>query len=160
GIFCTDGSLLAQADSNRLIYVYNYRNQWICLDTNLNIRYKARTIDTNSRVKFTVGSIPSQHAITMSSPPTFVNQQSCISGNSLFIHSALQADNDESDVYSISSPIDVYSLVDGKYLLSFYLPDYRKHKIRDFRVSGNTLVALYDHYVYTYTLLFPQKLQQ
>lgn len=160
GIFCTDGALHSQPDSNRLIYVYSYRNQWICLDTNLNIRYKARTIDTISRVKFSVGSIPSQHALTLSSPPTFVNEQSCISGNYLFVHSALRADNDENDLYEMSSPIDVYSLVDGKYLLSFYLPDYRKHKIRDFRVFGNTLVALYDHYAYTYTLFFPPKLQK
>ncbi|HVU95410.1 MAG TPA: hypothetical protein VHE34_09305 [Puia sp.] len=160
GIFCTDGYLHAQPDSNRLIYIYSYRNQWICLDTNLNIRYKARTIDTISRVKFSVGSIPSQHALTLSSPPTFVNQQSCINGNYLFVHSALRADNDERDLYEMSSPIDVYSLIDGKYLLSFYLPDYRKHKIRDFRVFGNTLVALYDHYAYTYTLFFPPKLQK
>ena len=160
GIFCTDGYLRAQPDSNRLIYIYSYRNQFVCLDTNLHVRYQAHTIDTVSRVKFNVGSIPSQNLLTLSSPPTFVNEQSCISGNYLFVHSGLRADNDEKEFISNGSPIDVYSLTDGSYLLSFYLPDYQHHKIRDFRVFGNTLVALYDHYAYTYVLHFPPKLEK
>lgn len=160
GIFCTDGALHAQPAANRLVYVYNYRNQFIVMDTNLRVRYKARTIDTITRVKFTVGYIPSERILTPSSPPQFVNEQSCVSGNYLFIHSALRADNDDPNVYAIGSPIDVYSLVDGHYLFSFFLPDYGRHKIRDFRVFHNTLVALYDHYIYTYQLHIPPKLQQ
>jgi len=160
GIFCTEGNLHAQPRVNRLVYVYAYRNQFIVMDTNLNIRFKARTIDTISHVKFNVGYIPSQRSITLSSPPLFVNKKSCVSGNYLFIHSALRADNDEASIYDVGSPIDVYSLIDGKYLFSFFLPDYQKHKVRDFRVFGSTLVALYDHYVYTYQLNIPVKLRQ
>jgi hypothetical protein len=160
GIFCTEGSLHAQPKANRLVYVYAYRNQFIVMDTNLRVQYKARTIDTISHVKFTVGYIPSQKSITLSSPPQFVNKKVAVSGNYLFIHSGLRADNDESVFYDSGSPIDVYSLIDGKYLFSFYLPDYQKHKIRDFRVFGNTLIALYDHYAYTYKLNIPAKLQQ
>jgi hypothetical protein len=130
------------------------------MDTNLRVSYKARTIDTISRVKFSVDYIPSTKSLTFSSPPTFVNKESCVSGNYLFVNSALRADNDESAIYDIGSPIDVYSLIDGKYLLSFYLPDYKKSKIRDFRVFGNTLIALYDHYAYTYKLNIPVKLRQ
>jgi hypothetical protein len=160
GIFCTEGSLHAQPESNRLVYIYAYRNQFVVLDTNLKVLYKARTIDTVSRAKFKVGYIPSQRELTLSSPPQFVNKKSCVSGNYLFINSALRADNDESAVYDTGSPIDVYSLIDGKYLFSFFLPDYQRHKIRDFRVFGNTLIALYDHFAYTYTLTIPAKLRQ
>jgi len=160
GIFCTEGALHAQPAANRLVYVYAYRNQFIIMDTNLNIRSKARTIDTISRVKFSVGYIPSEKSITLSSPPLFVNKRSCVSGNYLFINSGLQADNDESAIYDQGSPIDVYSLIDGKYLFSFFLPDYGRDKIRDFRVFGNTLIALYDHYAYSYKLNIPTKLQQ
>ena len=160
GVFCTDGVLHSQPDSNRLVYIYNYRNQFICMDTNMRIRYRGRTIDTISHVKFSVGNIPSQRAITMSSPPVFVNEQSCISGNYLFVHSGLHADNEEMSIFKNSSPIDVYSLVDGSYVLSFYLPDYHHKKIRDFSVFGHTLVALYDHYAYTYSLTIPEKMQK
>lgn len=160
GIFCTDGTLLAQPDSNRLVYVYHYRNQFICLDTNLRVRYRGKTIDTVSRVKFAVDRIPTQRSITLSSPPEFVNEQSCVSGNYLFIHSALHADNEELSMFQRTSPIDVYSLLDGSYILSFYLPDYRQKKIQDFGVFGNTLVALYDHWLYTYTLNIPTKMRK
>lgn len=160
GIFCTEGSLEVEPRTNRLVYTYAYRNQFIVMDTNLHVLYKARTIDTVSHVNFTVGYIPSQRQITLSSPPRFVNKKTAVSGNYLFIHSALRADNDESSIYDAGSPIDVYSLLDGKYLFSFFLPDYQKHKIRDFRIVGNTLVALYDHYAYTYKLNIPTKLQQ
>ena len=160
GIFCTEGNLHAQAKANRLIYIYAYRNQFIVMDTNLQVQYRARTIDTISHVKFKVGYIPSQRSITLSSPPLFVNKKTCVSGNYLFIHSGLRADNDENLIYDVGSPIDVYSLINGKYLCSFFLPDYQKHKIRDFRVFGNTLVALYDHYAYTYQLNIPVKLRQ
>jgi len=160
GIFSTEGELHAQPAANRLVYIYSYRNEFIVTDTNLHVQFKGRTIDTISRVKFTVSSIPSENKLTLSSPPTFVNKESCVSGNYLFIHSGLRADNDESGVYDIGSPIDVYSLLDGKYLFSFFLPDYQKHKIRDFRVFNNTLVALYDHYAYSYQLNIPVKLRQ
>jgi hypothetical protein len=160
GIFSTEGELQAQPSANRLIYIYAYRNQFIVMDTNLHVRYKAKTIDTTSRVKFTVATIPSENKITLSSPPTLANKKSCVSGNYLFIHSGLRADNDESGIYEVGSPIDVYSLTDGKYLFSFFLPDYRHHKIRDFRVFDKTLVALYDHYAYTYQLNIPRKLRQ
>jgi hypothetical protein len=160
GIFCTDGSLHSQPDSNRLVYVYTYRNQFVIMDTNMQIRYRGKTIDTVSTVKLRASGIPSQSSITMSSPPEFVNEQSCVSGNYLFIHSALAADNENMSVYNKCSCIDVYSLIDGSYILSFYLPDFHYKKIRDFQVYGNTLAALYDHYIYTYTLHFPDKLKR
>jgi hypothetical protein len=160
GIFSTEGELHAQPSSNRLVYIYSYRNEFIVTDTNLHVQYKARTIDTISRVKFTVSSIPSENKLTLSSPPTFVNKESCVSGNYLFIHSGLRADNDESSIYDIGSPIDIYSLINGKYLFSFFLPDYQHHKVRDFRVFNNTLIALYDHYAYSYQLNIPVKLRQ
>lgn len=160
GIFSTEGELHAQPADNRLVYIYSYRNEFIVTDTNLHVRYIAHTIDTVSRVKFTVSSIPSEGKLTLSSPPTFVNKESCVSGNYLFVHSGLRADNDESAMYDVGSPIDVYSLIDGKYLFSFFLPDYQRHKIRDFRVFNNTLIALYDHYAYSYQLNIPVKLRQ
>lgn len=160
GIFDTQGALLAQPGANRLVYVYNYRNQFIVMDTNLQVRFKARTIDTVSRVKFSVGYVPSDRSLTLSSPPQFVNLQSCVDGNYLFIHSALRADNDVPTMFEQGSAIDVYSLIDGKYIFSFFLPDYAHQKVRDFRVAGNTLIALYGQYAYGYKLQIPTKLQQ
>ena len=55
---------------------------------------------------------------------------------------------------ALVSMIDVYAVADGKYQFSFYLPDFRGFKVRDFKVYGQSLYALYDHYLYKYQLNF------
>ena len=40
----TDGSFSYDEQSNRIIYTLYYRNQFICLDTNLNLVYKKETV--------------------------------------------------------------------------------------------------------------------
>jgi hypothetical protein len=160
GIFCTEGTLHVQPIRNRLVYVYNYRNQFVVMDTCLRIRYTAHTIDTVSQAKFTVRFVSSTQSLTLSSPPLFVNKESCVSDNYLFIHSGLHADNEEMTLFQTNSAVDVYSLIDGKYLMSFYLPDYKNNKVRDFSVLGNTLIALYGQYVYSFRLNIPAKLQR
>ncbi len=47
GIFCTDGMMSYCKKSGKLIYVYYYRNQFICADSNLHLIYRGNTIDTN-----------------------------------------------------------------------------------------------------------------
>jgi hypothetical protein len=154
GIFCTDGILIKDPGLSKIVYVYYYRNQFICMDTNLNLLYRGKTIDTVSYAHISVATIASGRQTVLSSPPLMVNKQSSANEDWLFVHSALRADNETQAVMDAVSIIDVYSLKDGKYYLSFYLPDFRGKKIRDFKVFGNTLVALYDHYIYTYHLNF------
>lgn len=155
GIFCTDGALNYDAASNRLVYVYSYRNQFICMDTNLTVLYRSKTIDTVNSAKLSVDTVRSEGRVTLSSPPLFVNQQISTANGCLFVHSNLRANNENEEAFNLRSVIDVYRLQDGQYLFSFYLPDYRKKKIRDFKVVGNRLFALYDHYLYAYQLNFP-----
>ncbi len=37
GLLCTDGYLQYSKQFHQLVYTYRYRNQFICLDTNLNV---------------------------------------------------------------------------------------------------------------------------
>src|SRR5690606_3253437 len=46
GIFDTDGMLRYNSDKNQIIYTYYYRNEFITADSNLNLDYQGRTIDT------------------------------------------------------------------------------------------------------------------
>ena len=48
GGFATDGMLLYDPSLKQLIYVYYYKNKFICLDTNLNLAGSWKTIDTCS----------------------------------------------------------------------------------------------------------------
>ena len=154
GIFCTDGNLVKVPNSNKIIYLYYYRNQFICADDNLNLLYKGKTIDTVSHAHIKVDYIKSLNETTISSPPLYVNKQSAANEKYLFVHSALIADNEIAESLEKVSVIDVYAVKDGTYQFSFYLPDFRGNKIRDFRVYGQSLYALYDHYLYKYQLNF------
>lgn len=158
GVFCTDGKLIGDRTLNKLVYIYNYRNQFICMDTNLKVLYKGKTIDTVTRVKFKIDTIKSEGKITTDSPLQFVNKNACTDDGLLFIQSGLRADNDVELYYENASAIDVYALKDGKYLFSFYLPNYGRKKARDFRVKGDQLVALYERDLFSFKIHLPEKL--
>lgn len=154
GIFCTDGGMVKVPGSTKMIYVYYYRNQFLCVDRDLNLLYKGKTIDTISRAQIEVAKIKSSGEITMAAPPLYVNKHACANEKYLFIQSALRANNETDYMIKHVSMIDVYAVADGKYEFSFYLPDFRGFKVRDFKVYGQSLYALYDHYLYKYQLNF------
>jgi hypothetical protein len=153
-IFSSDGMLTATGNNSRIFYSYYYRNQFVCLDTNLKVLYKNKTIDTVSHAQISVAKINSLNQLTLSKPPVFVNVHSGANNNYLFIHSALKADNEVSGAMKKLNDIDVYAVKDGRYLFSLYVPNFLGEKLRDFRVSGQNLVVIYDHYLYFNQLNF------
>jgi hypothetical protein len=152
GIFCTDGSLLRVPKSDKILYVYYYRNQFICADTNLNLLYKGKTIDTVTHAHIKVAVIKSQGQITLASPPFYVNRKSCVNSEYLFVQSALTADNEIAKTLNEVSTIDIYSIKDGKYKYSFYLPRFRNEELRDFKVYDKTLIAFFGPYLCSFKL--------
>ncbi len=152
GFFCTDGALIHAQNSNKIFYLYYYRNQFVCLDTNLNMLYKANTIDTNSVVKIQIAKIESAKRITFSNPPFVVNKGGVVWGDKFFVRSALTARNENLKVSKVSAVIDVYSVNNGSYLYSFYISDYQDQKLSDFRIYDSTLVAMYDNHLRKYRL--------
>jgi len=154
GIFCTDGEMVKIPGSSKMIYVYYYRNQFLCVDSNLNLLYKGKTIDTVSHTQIKVAKIVSTGETTISAPPLTVNKKACANSKYLFVQSGLRANNETDYMIKDVSMIDVYAVKDGMYQFSFYLPDFRGNKVRDFKVYGQSLYALYDHYLYKYQLNF------
>ena len=154
GSFCTDGMLHYDPAISQLVYVYFYRNQYIGIDTSLHLRYRGQTIDTVSKARIKLAKINKGRTTTMAAPPVIVNKHSCVSGNLLFIHSLLLADNEDKLTFERNSVIDVYSLEDRTYLFSFYIPKIKGLKMQDFRVFNHTLVAINDRYLHTYHLTF------
>lgn len=154
GIFCTDGEMVKVFSTSKMIYVYYYRNQFLCIDSNLNLLYQGKTIDTISRAQIKVAKITSTGETIMAAPPLFVNKRACANSKYLFVQSALRANNETEYMIKDVSMIDVYAISDGKYQFSFYLPDFRGFKVRDFKVYDQSLYALYDHYLYKYRLNF------
>jgi hypothetical protein len=158
GIFSTDGMLNVDPASGRIIYMYFYRNQLPCFDTALNLLYTGRTIDTVSQAQLSVATIGADSSTTLSAPPHFVNYFSCIADNLLFVHSALMANNETESQFEQASAIDVYDVRDGRYRFSFYIPKLLDKKMKSFRIFGNRLFAIYDHYLVVYQVNFPRAL--
>lgn len=152
GMFCTDGMLLYEKELQRLIYFYYYRNQFLCLDTNLNILYRGKTIDNIEQARIKVDTVSSHKMTTLSSPPLIVNEKGCISKNYLFINSNILAKHEDEKSFRNSSVIDVYSLTDGVYKFSFYLPNFKEKKMKCFQIRNGKVFALYDHYLLSFDL--------
>jgi hypothetical protein len=152
GIFCTDGTLHYDKELARLIHVYFYRNQYMVIDTNMNLAYRGNTIDTFSHAQVKVGHISSENSTTMNAPPPFVNKSSCVFRNWLLIHSNLLSKNEDPKTFDRASVIDVYDLQSREYKFSFYLADHEKEKIKGFRIFNKRLFSSYNHYIMSYDL--------
>ncbi|WP_343303076.1 hypothetical protein AAHN97_16095 [Chitinophaga niabensis] len=151
GILCCTGSFNFNRDAGKIVYVYRYRNQFICMDTGLNVLYKAETIDTNTVAKISVSDTDTES--TLDAASLTINNISCISDSLIFVSSNLMGDNESIVEYNKSNSIDVYSLRDGKYLYSFGLPKYQENSIKDIDVFEDKLVAIYKNRIIIYRLL-------
>ena len=154
GVFSVDGQLVKDPSTRNLAYVYFYRNEFIYMDTNLNIILKGKTIDSIQTPQIKIARINSESTTTFSAPPLLVNKTCCADSNFLFINSGLRARNEYEDSYGQSSVIDIYSLKNGEYLYSFYIPDDNHKKIRSFQVFNHRLVALFDHTIMTFNVQY------
>ncbi|NRF41123.1 hypothetical protein [Pedobacter foliorum] len=159
GIFCADGWLHYDAKAARLYYMYFYRGTFLCLDTNLNLRYKAKTIDTVQWAKIRVNMynqrLKNGGAILRKSPaglPTMVNKYFTVSGNRVYIQSGLKADNESASSRRKQESIDVYEGNSGRYIYSFYLPKYQGLNVRQFEVTDHNLIAIYDKFLVIYRM--------
>lgn len=152
GIFCTDGMLQYSKQLGKLVYTYFYRNQYIVMDSNLNLLYRGQTIDTISKAKIKIAKISSKNSSTMSAPPLKVNKKSYVFGNWLFVNSGLMAKNDDEIFFEQAAIIDVYDLSNRSYEFSFPVYNHENRSLREFWVDDNLLVAMIDHFVVTYDL--------
>lgn len=157
GIFCVDGILLYNAFLNSIIYVYYYRNEFIVADTTGRNVTHAHTIDNVTTAHIRVGSWQQANTRvkTLSQPPLKVNARAVTSRNFLFIVSSLTADNDTPEKMNATFPVDVYTLPGGNYVSSFYLPSpYPRRNLvnTDFLVEGDTLFAIFNDRLSTFTL--------
>lgn len=155
GFFSTDGMLRYGKKMNLLVYLYFYRNQFMCMDTSLNLLYRANTIDTISRARITPMEFKTDRGSSkkIGLPPKIINKNSAVSRQWLFVHSGLLAKNEDPRQFEQSTVIDVYDLaVKGAYSRSFYIPDYKGHAVNRFKVYENLLVAIHDKFLVTYVL--------
>jgi len=160
GFFCTDGWMQYDQVHGRILYAYFYRGELLFLDTDLNLLSKIKTIDTVTKaqiklqqvnVPFGKGRISST---TQASPPKVVNKYFCTSNDRIYLLSGRKADNETEFSYRNNQPVDVYRLKDGKYLYSFYLPEYKGFKPHEMQVDQDNrfLAGVFGIYLVTFRL--------
>jgi hypothetical protein len=156
GYYSCDGTMCFDEDSHEFVYVYRYTNQFIKADTNLNLVYRSRTIDTIRFPQIKIGSYQTAMgtSTTFAAPPLAVNNFASASKGLLYIQSLLRSNSEDEKIFNLYFVIDVYSLSDGHYKFSFYLPREKRHILKDLIVVNRTLFILYDHFIQSFKLTF------
>lgn len=156
--FSNDGLLKYSPIPSRFLYSYFYRGEFLCLDTNLNLLYTAKTIDTVRFAKIKLAKATKRvkdkvlNRVTQANPPYIVNRNYTLYNNLIFIMSGLKANNEKLSDFKNNQIVDVYSIHNGKYLYSFYIPKYKRYKLRDFKIINNSIIGIYENFLVTYIL--------
>lgn len=149
--YSTMGMLRYSKELRQLVYTYFYRNEYLCMDTNLNLLNRANTIDPVSRAQIKPVEL-NEGKYTLASPPAVVNNYSQVHGKWLFVHSNLMAANEDKEEFDSASVIDVYNISTKQYCGSFYIPDRENLSMKTFKVFDKRLVAIFDNYIVAYSL--------
>ncbi|MDN4013294.1 tellurium resistance protein TerC [Chryseobacterium gambrini] len=121
GVFDSDGKLLLNQNFKNLIYIYNYRNEYMIMDEDLELKSRLKTIDTISRARFNVVKIPDgRHKMNV--PSLKNNQNPTTNQNLLFVESKLIGKYESKKAWKKNSIIDIYRIDRQEYVGSFYIP--------------------------------------
>jgi hypothetical protein len=150
GRFCVDGHLAFNKNAGRIAYTYYYRNQFMIMDTSLNLLFKGNTIDTISQAKINVATIDSEESKALDGLPPLVNIRSFLSDDFLFVHSPRMARNEREKDFNGASVFDVYSVIDGRYVASFYIYDNERIKVNQIYIRNKKLYAIFHPKVVIY----------
>lgn len=157
GFFCNDGWLHFDEANSVIFYMYYYRGEFLCLDTNLNLKYKAKTIDTITKANIKTAFSSTRlnngtrfNQVVPKNPPKLVNRHLTTNNDHVYVLSGLKADNETQSEFQSNQQVDVYSTKNGKYLHSFYIPKYKNQKLNYFEIKGDTIVAVFGIYLVTF----------
>ena len=153
GVFSMDGKLYYSHELKHLLYLYYYRNEFISMDTNLQVNFKGHTVDTIYSAQIQLDTLDQGRVISFSSSPLLVNQMAAVDSDQLYVVSNLMADNEQYQKFSNNTVIDCYHLKNGKYTTSFYLDNYKNQKLIGFYVYKGNLMALNGRYLVIYKLI-------
>lgn len=142
GIFDTDGVLLYSAASEKLVYVYRYRNEFIIADQTGNLLHRGHTVDTISKVKMKVSKLKEGRQFAMSTPSYVVNENAALSGNLLYVNSKVKGKYESDKLWETCFIIDVYDIKRNTYVLSFPVFHTASKQLRSIMVNEKYLYAV------------------
>ena len=154
GVFDVDGAMTSTPDHSLLLYSYYYRNEFIVLDSHLNILKRQNTLDTVTKAQIEVTSLKEGLISEMLSPPVIINNSSSLEGSRVYIISNRLGKYENMDILKQASILDVYDWKKGTYEFSTYLHKTEREKIREIKVDGNVLYVLVGNQLSVYELAY------
>ncbi|SHH92552.1 Uncharacterized membrane protein YphA, DoxX/SURF4 family [Flavobacterium sp. CF108] len=152
GVFDTDGMLVYNEKTNKIVYVYFYRNEFIVADKMGKLDYRGHTIDTTTKAKIKVSYLEDRQVRKMSAPPFIVNANVAVYSNLLFIHSKVKGQYENDKLWEQASIVDLYDLNKKSYLMSFPIYNIGDQKLKSFIVTSTSLYAIIGNYLVVYDL--------
>lgn len=156
-IFDTDGTMNYSFELNQFVYTYYYRNQYTVTDENLKIQLRGNTIDTTTKAKIEVVKIEKSGDTKLAAPPYMVNNLTTVVKNLLFINSKVRGRFENDEVWKHAAAVDIYDITTKEYILSFYVHDEEKNKMKDFLATKDAAYIVSGHYLLKYK--FGQRLK-
>ncbi len=146
GGFELDGGLEYDKFSGKIFYIQMFSNDMSCLDTNLNLLYKSKTIDTVqvSSVKIGLREEGGTTKVMAQKPRQIVNRDFTVYKDIIYNISGLRSDNEKLTDFNKIYPIDLYSGSNGKYIGSIKLPKREGKQLLDIKVIEDIIVVLYE----------------
>lgn len=154
GIFDTDGILNYDPNSNLLVYLYYYRNQYIVCDSKLNIIHRGNTIDTISKAQIKVAFNKDRNEKKLSAPPLTVNKNAYLHRGLLFVNSSLMGKFEDEKMWRQASLIDIYDIKNRSYIVSFYVYNIEGKRLSRFAVEGNTFYGIVGRHLVSYKMSY------
>ncbi|WP_041801512.1 hypothetical protein [Flagellimonas ruestringensis] len=152
GVFDVDGAMTSTPDHSLLLYSYYYRNEFIVLDSHLNIIKRQNTLDTVTTAQIEVTSLKEGQISEMLAPPVIINNSSSLEGSRAYIISNRLGKYENMDILNQASILDVYDWKKGTYEFSTYIHKTEREKIREIKVVDNLLYALVGNRLSVYEL--------
>jgi len=153
----TDGRLLYDKKTNRIIYAPYGRTTFWCMDTTLRLVNSMKAVSYSpDAYEGKAGDISNKddkvHTFTNTAPRALAHPYATVQDGVLYALSGIRANNQSTAEFNRQATIDKYDIASGKYLGSFTIPAQKDQKVRKFRIVGKHLVAMYGNYIATYSL--------
>ncbi|MCX8525900.1 tellurium resistance protein TerC [Chryseobacterium formosus] len=151
GVFDSDGYLSFDQSRKTLSYIYTYRNQFLIMDTLLQLQRKASTIDTIKTAQLITESLSDgRHKIK--NIPMKVNGRGISYGGLLFNPSELRGRNESVKRWKNNTVVDLYNTTSNEYAGSLYIEKDHNKGMSDFIVTEKHLYAVIGNRLVRYQL--------
>ncbi|MFD2909807.1 MauE/DoxX family redox-associated membrane protein [Flavobacterium ardleyense] len=155
GVFDTDGIMTFNSANKQLVYTYFYRNEFIVISPSFKSHLNYKTIDQTEIAQVKTVTLKKKNRKVLAAQPLTVNKNSTCSRDYVLIQSGIIGNYEPKDTWNTSSTIDVYSLLNGSYQFSFYIPHQKGKALRNFSISDSKIIAINGQYLTVYQLKSP-----